>query len=182
MPHNRYASATAVFAMLASVTGFGADAQTQPEPKVSPDHITRAEATRVVQAALEDCVKRGQPASVVVVDVVGFQRAAFSDDNANAVGLSTSSKKAAVVLAFKVSTRSLQMRVQSDKQFADQYGKDERYHFSPGGVPIYKNEGLVAVIAEGGARNIDEDCAYAGLKTLSWAATELPARSSSNNN
>ena len=167
---------------LAKEGRFAADAiptQTEATATASPGLITRAEATRIAQSALEECARRKQPASVVVVDADGFQRTAFSDDNAKFIGLSTSRQKAASVLAFKVSSRVLQMRVQSDKQFADQFGKDDRYHFSAGGVPIYKDGKLVAVIAVGGARDIDEDCALAGLAALPWATTGQPGPSPS---
>jgi para-nitrobenzyl esterase len=62
-------------------------------------------------------------------------------------------------------------RLQGDPQFAAQYGKDPRFHFSPGGLPIYKQGKFVGLIAVGGARNIDEDCAHEGLKTIAWAST-----------
>jgi len=172
-------NAAALWALLAGTPVLAAEPAAPPTPPdtvISPDRITRAEATRIAQASLEECARRGMPASVVVVDSSGFQRAAFSDDNAKFVGLGTSARKAASVLAFKVSTHALQDRVQSDKAFADQYGKDARYHFSAGGLPIYKQGVLVAVIAVGGARNIDEECAVAGLKTLSWATTEPGAK------
>lgn len=151
--------------------GWPASAQHAPEQPISPQWISRADATAVAQAALEACAARGQPASVVVWDADGFQRAAFSDDGAKAIGLSSSAGKAAAVLAFKASTRDLQARVASDKAFADQYGKDERYHFSPGGLPLYRDGKFVAILAVGGARNIDEDCAREGLKRLAWAST-----------
>jgi uncharacterized protein GlcG (DUF336 family) len=160
--------------MLLAATLAAAAEPTTPAPGDPADAtlISRAEATMIAQAALENCAARGMPASVIVVDANGYLRAAFSDDNAKFVGLSTSRRKAVSVLTFGVSTHELQDRVQSDQQFAAQYGADERYHFSAGGLPIYRQGKLVAVIAVGGARNVDEDCAYAGLRLLSWASTE----------
>jgi uncharacterized protein GlcG (DUF336 family) len=167
----------AAIALTASLPAFGAEpAAGSPQSLASPGLITRLEASRIAQAALEDCAKRGQPASVVVVDATGFQRAAFSDDNAKLIGVVHSGRKAAAVLAFKASTQALQTRAETDKPFAEQYGKDERYLLQAGGLPIYKGGKLVAAIAVGGAGNVNEECAYAGLKALGWAATDPAPR------
>ena len=176
LPGLRITAIMALPLLAATASSAAEPAAPQAEAIISPDRISRADATRIAQAALAECAKQGMPGSVVVVDAEGFQRVAFSDDNAKFIGLSTSSKKAAAVLAFKVSTRALQERVAADKVFAAQYGKDDRYHFSAGALPIYRNGKFVAVIAVGGARNIDEACASAGLKTLSWATTEPAAK------
>ena len=141
-----------------------------PEPGIASD-ITRAEATHAAETALAACAARGQPASVVVMDAAGHVRAAFSDDGAKPIGLTTSNGKAAAVLTFKESTRDLVARLQGDPQFAAQYGKDPRFHFSPGGLPIYKQGKFVGLIAVGGGRDIDEDCAKEGFKTITWAST-----------
>jgi len=160
------------FVFAAITTGWTATAvAAEPDPVISGDLISRTEATRAAEAALESCSTRGQPASVVVMDANGYVRAALSDDGAKPIGLTTSNGKALAVLTFKESTRDLVARLQADRQFADQYGKDSRFHFSPGGLPIYKQGKFVALISVGGARNIDEDCARDGLKTLTWAST-----------
>jgi uncharacterized protein GlcG (DUF336 family) len=168
---------TLLAVMTASVT---ANAKEDPETPMSAELISRADATQIAQAALRECAARGLPASVIVTDSAGHLRAAFSDDNAKLIGIVSSSTKVNSVVDFKLSTRALQTRAQSDKAFAEKYGKDERYHFSPGGLPIYKNGKFVAIIAVGGARNIDEECALAALKTLSWASTEPSAQPTAN--
>ena len=150
-----------------TVTAVAAD----PEPVISSDPITRAEATHAAEVALAACAARGQPASVVVMDAAGYVRAQLSDDGAKPIGLTTSTRKAAAVLTFKESTRDLAARVQGDPQFAAQYGNDPRFHFSPGALPLYKEGRFVGLIAVGGARDIDEDCAREGFKTLTWAST-----------
>ena len=143
-----------------------------PPPTASPDLITLAEATQMAQAALQDCARRGQPAAAAVVDVTGFQRVALADDNAKLIGVVHSTRKAAAVLSFKVSTQVLQTRAETDKQFAQQYGKDERYLLQGGGLPIYKNGKLVAAFAVGGAADFNEACALVGIKAVSWATTD----------
>lgn len=161
---------TTALAAIALMAGAAEAAPKEPGTPASAELISRADATKAAQAALADCIARGQPASVVILDAEGFQRAAFSDDGAKYIGLHTSAQKAASVLAFGVSTRELQARVASDPHFAEQFGKDERYHFSPGGLPIYRKGKLVAIIAVGGAMGIDEECARAGLKALGWGS------------
>ena len=168
-------SGIAVIASLVSAICVAEGPKEGPETPMSAELISRVDATQLAQAALKECAARGMPASVIVADSAGHMRAAFSDDNAKLVGIGSSMTKLNSVVEFKMSTRALQTRAQADKEFADKYGKDERYHFSPGGLPIYKNGKFVAIIAVGGARNIDEDCALAALKTLSWASTEAPS-------
>ena len=171
------ASRVALLALLASAAASGADAPGNapapgsPGSLASPDLITQADATRMAQAAMADCARRGQPTTVAVVDATGFQRVVLSDDNAKLIGVVHSGRKAAAVLAFKVSTLELQNRAAADKQFADQYGKDERYLLQAGGLPVYRGARLVAVISVGGSGNVNEDCAQAGVKALSWAST-----------
>jgi uncharacterized protein GlcG (DUF336 family) len=173
-------SGSAIVILAAMAAGMTANANEDPETPMSAELISRAEATQIAQAALKECAARGQPASVIVTDSAGHMRAAFSDDNAKLIGIGSSNTKVNSVVAFKLSTRALQTRAQSDKAFAEKYGKDERYHFSPGGLPIYKNGKFVAIIAVGGARNVDEECALAALKTLSWASTEPSAQRTAN--
>jgi Raf kinase inhibitor-like YbhB/YbcL family protein len=159
------------YVAVAITTGWATSAlAADPEPGMASD-MTRAEATHAAEVALAACAARGQPASVVVMDADGRVRVQFSDDGAKPIGLTTSNGKAAAVLLFKESTRDLVARLQGDPQFAAQYGQDARFHFSPGGLPIYKQGKFVGLIAVGGARNIDEDCALEGLKTIAWAST-----------
>jgi uncharacterized protein GlcG (DUF336 family) len=161
----------ATIALLVSLAASGAEPAATP-PLASPDLISWADANRMAQAALQDCARRGQPTSVLIVDATGFERVAFSDDNAKPIGVIHTRRKAAAVLAFKVSTQVLEARAKTDKPFADQYGKDERYLLMAGGLPIYKAGKLVAAISVGGSGNVNEDCAAAGVKALSWATTE----------
>ena len=167
-------SASVVVALTMTATGYAQTAKEtakeSPETPLSPDFISRADATQLAQAALKECAARNLPATVLVTDSAGHMRVAMSDDNAKLIGIGSSQTKVNSVLDFKMSTRALQERAQSDKAFADKYGKDERYHFSPGAFPIYRNGKFVAILAVGGGRNIDEECALAALKTLSWAS------------
>lgn len=177
VPHRRTAH-VALLALLASVAAVAADAPSGPPAAgslASPDLITQADAIRMAQAAMADCARRGQPTTVVVVDATGFQRLALSDDNAKFIGVVHTRLKAAAVLAFRESTQVLQTRATTDKPFADQYGKDERYLLQAGGLPVYRGGKLVAAISVGGSGNVNEDCAQAGVKALSWATTG-PAR------
>jgi uncharacterized protein GlcG (DUF336 family) len=109
--------------------------------------------------------------NVDVADADGHLRVALASEDATLAGLTTAPQKLASVLAFHASTRDLKDRLASDAGFAAQYGKDPRYHFSPGGLPLYKDGRFVAVLAVGGGRDIDESCALEALKRLPWAKT-----------
>jgi uncharacterized protein GlcG (DUF336 family) len=175
VPH-RCVISVAAFALLAALTTVADEPENKPQSLAAPERITLMDATRMAQAAIADCAKRGQPTSVIVVDATGFQRIALSDDNAKFIGVAHNLKKVAAALAFKVSTQVLQTRAETDKQFAEQYGKDERYLFQGGGLPIYKDGKLVAAISVGGSGNLNDACAQAGVKALSWATTEPAPR------
>ncbi len=177
VPH-RCATGIAAVALLASLAAFAEEAENKPMSLASPDRITLADATRMAQAAAADCAKRGQPTSVLVVDATGFQRIALSDDNAKFIGIAHNLRKANTALTFKQSTQVLQARAETDKQFAEQYGKDERYMLQGGALPIYKDGKLVAAISVGGSGNFNDACALAGVKVLGWATTEAPQVSS----
>ncbi len=160
----------------------GAPAQAQPAPAPTPapppapealisaDLITVADATTLAQAALAACRAIGLPTTVRVVDAKGNARVIMTDDGASALGMQSSGQKLAAVQDFKVSTGDLAARAQNDPQFAAQYGKDTRYRFSPGAFPLYRGDAMVGILAVGGSRNRDADCANAAIKSLPWAA------------
>jgi len=139
--------------------------------RISADLITRADALKVADASIAACERQGEKVAAMVSDADGFLRAALSSDGLNPIGLRTASLKTATVLKFKVSTRSLQERLESDAAFAKEYGKDARYFYHPGAVPIYRDGKFVAVLAVGGGHDKDESCALEALKLLPWAKT-----------
>jgi len=168
--------------LLSSITTLAEDAPPTPERNAiaSPELISLAEAMRLAQATLEACSKLGQPASVVVMDAQGFQRVALSDDRALYIGISTAALKATTVLAFRTATDVLQQRAAGDPQFAEQYSKERGYRLSPGGLPLYRGDKFVGALAVAGSQH-EGECAYAGLRALSWVAakpgTQAPANS-----
>ncbi|MHA4869876.1 GlcG/HbpS family heme-binding protein [Duganella sp. PWIR1] len=155
-------------ALLIAALAYGS-AAAQTSASIDTTLITQPEALSLAQAAIQACKAQGMSVNVQVADADGHLRVALASENATLAGLNTAPQKIAGVLAFHVSTRDLQTRVGSDPAFAAQYGKDTRYHFSPGGLPIYKAGKFVAVIAVGGGRTIDESCAIEALKILPWA-------------
>lgn len=162
-----------LLAMAATLAGALAcvPAAAQTPASIDAGQITQAEALAVAQAAIQACKAQGMSVNVQLADADGHLRVALASENATLAGLSTAPQKLAGVLAFHASTRDLQARLASDAAFAEQYGKDARYHFSPGGLPIYKAGRFVAVIAVGGGRTVDESCALEALKLLPWAKT-----------
>jgi uncharacterized protein GlcG (DUF336 family) len=146
-------------------------AHAQAQARIDTNLITQAEALSLAQASIQACKARGMSVNVDVADADGHLRVALASEDATLAGLTTAPQKLASVLAFHASTRDLKDRLASDAGFAAQYGKDPRYHFSPGGLPLYKDGRFVAVLAVGGGRDIDESCALEALKRLPWAKT-----------
>jgi glc operon protein GlcG len=160
---------------LAVAVSLSSGAQTPAPAKemdtISPVPLSLADARHMADAALESCKRRGHPTAAFVLDSEGQLRVALSDDHAGSVGLRTAPRKAAAVLAFRVSSKDLEARVLSDKQFAARYGNDDRYVFHDGAVPIYRHGVFVGVLALGGAHGFDELCAQDGLKALPGATS-----------
>jgi len=171
---NTAVSCASALALLAIGTAFAAEpapAPAMPEPvTITADLISRADAIQLVSASLDACEAKGERVTALVMDAKGYLRAELSDDNANSIGLMTSSQKAAAVLLFQASTGDLAARLKSDPQFASQYAKDPRFHFSPGAFPLYRAGKFVALLAVGGGHAIDADCAQVALKTLPWVS------------
>lgn len=164
----------AIFISLLFAVGGGAVAQAQTTPRdgrVAPELITRADALKLAEASLASCERQGETAAVFVTDADGNLRAALSDDGMNSIGLRTARLKTATVLEFKMSTRALEARLKTDPAFAEKFGKDERFFYHPGAVPVFRDGKFVAVLAVGGGHDKDESCALEALKLLAWAST-----------
>lgn len=168
------AAGLTVLLMLYSMRAPAEDAFPTPKPNAmaSPELISLRDATRLAQATLEACAKLGQPASVVVVDADGFQRVALSDDHALYIGITTAAQKAFTVLTFRTATELLQKRASTDSKFAEQYSKERGYRLSPGGLPLYRGDRFVGALAVAGSREHERECAYAGLRGLSWVTAK----------
>lgn len=155
-----------------------ASAQTPPLPPppaedpISAKLISRKDALQLAVTAVDSCASRGEHAAAQIFDAKGYLRAAVSDDGTPPRGLTTSLGKAHAVLDFRASSAELTERLKTDKEFAAKVDKNERYFFHDGALPIYRQGEFVAVIAVGGAHNIDEACARDALKTLDWARSE----------
>ena len=141
------------------------------DPTVSASLISRADALTLVRRSIEACEVRGEKAAASVTDADGNLRAALTADGMNTIGIRSVGRKTATVLKFRVPTRALRERAAADAAFAAEFGKDERYYFSPGGLPIYRNGTFVAVLAVGGGHALDEDCALDALRDVPWART-----------
>ena len=169
---------TAAMMALVSTLAAPAFAQTAPAAPapspvpINPALITLKLATQLSQDALATCAAKGEHATAVVMDADGFVRIVMSDDNAASVGLTSSMGKANAVLDFKISTRDAQQRLQSDAAFAAQNGKNPRYFFHPGGLPLYRAGKFVAIFAVGGGHDKDEDCAKAALAKVPDLTTQ----------
>jgi len=167
----RICLASTLALMTVSIAQAAEPTAAMPEPvTITPDLISRADAVQLVSATLDACEARGERVTALVMDAKGYLRVEISDDNSNSVGLMTSSQKAAAVMSFRASTGDLVARLKADPQFAAQYAKDPRFHFSPGAFPLYRDGKFVALLAVGGGHAIDADCAQVALKTLPWVS------------
>ncbi|MBC2665395.1 heme-binding protein [Novosphingobium flavum] len=138
------------------------------DPVIAANLITRDEALGLVRDSVMACDKRGERAAAVVTDVNGVMRAAVSTEGGNTIGLTSTARKTAAVLRFRMSTRALREKAAADAAFAAEFGKDERYYFSPGGLPLFRGGQFVAVLAVGGGHAIDEECALDALSRTQW--------------
>jgi len=142
-----------------------------PEPRVSGELISSVDALLLVTGSVAACAARGEKAAAFVTDTDNHLRAALSSDGMHPIGIASAGRKTATVLAFGASTRVLRERLTTDPAFAAGPGKDPRYYFSPGGLPLYRGGKLVAVLAVGGGHALDEACALDALKAVPWATT-----------
>lgn len=133
--------------------------------------MSRSDAMLLVQATLEACDARGEKAAAVISDPDGNMRAALSSEGMVTIGIRSTTRKTASVLKWRLSTHALRDRAAADAAFAAEFGKDERYYFSPGGLPLYRGDQFVGVLAVGGGHQLDEECALDALKSLPWVKT-----------
>lgn len=147
------------------LTASSAMAQAPAEaPKmISSKLIARAQATAMVQDTITACAARKETVAVYVTDADGYMRAAMSSDDSSPIGLQSVTRKTAAVLEFKQPTRALAARLESDPAFRDGAGKDPRYFFHPGAVPLYRGGAFVGVLAAGGGHDKDEACVLEAL-------------------
>lgn len=141
-----------------------AQAPAAPAAKpVSPALITLVQATRLAQNVLAACAAKKESAAVYVTDADGHLRVAMSADGLSAVGQHSVVLKSATVLEFRQSTRALGERLEKDAAFRDGPGKDSRYFFHPGALPLYRGAQFIGVLAVGGGHDKDEACAFEAL-------------------
>jgi uncharacterized protein GlcG (DUF336 family) len=129
---------------------------------INPDLLSRGDVAAMVKSASDRCEALGQSATVSVVDAEGCLRATVTSDSAKIVAIETLMTKIAGVLAFRVSSRDLQAPAADDPLFNAQFGKDARFLFYPGALPLFRHGQLIGAIAVGGAHDNDELCARAG--------------------
>jgi uncharacterized protein GlcG (DUF336 family) len=134
-----------------------------PQKLVSPAFITLDQAMRISKNVIAACAKRKEAAAVTITDADGFTRVSLSADNLPVVGLRTAALKTATVLEFRQATRALGEKLEKDPAFRDGPGKDPRFFFHPGALPLYRAGQFVGVLAVGGGHDKDEACAFDAL-------------------
>ncbi|MBB3953767.1 heme-binding protein [Novosphingobium sediminicola] len=165
--HHKISMALGAVIALAMVPS--AQAQTAPQSApppakpVSAAMITLAQAVRIAQNTLTACAAKQETAAVSITDADGNLRVALSADGLNPVGLRTAPLKSTTVMQFRQSTRVLGERLEKDAAFRDGPGKDPRYFFHPGALPLYRGGQFIGVLAVGGGHDKDEACALEAL-------------------
>mgnify|MGYP001061233854 CR=1 FL=1 len=142
-----------------------------PAPGDPPESTAPApslkQATRMAQAALDDCTRRGFRVGVAVGDSAGEARGMLTADGADGSHVFVAMRKAAVALAFGSTSGEAHEALRHDPALK---AKVTPAMFVEGGaVPIHANGRIIGAIAVSGAAGIpvghqDEVCAAAGLK------------------
>ncbi len=129
---------------------------------VSIMRLTTATATRIAQAALDACRKKGVQVSVSVVDRGGHEQVMLRDTLAVDLTSRLAYEKAYTALSFNVPTSQLAERA------ASPLGREDGLLMLAGGVPIEVGGVIYGAVGASGAQDSadDEACARAGLAAV----------------
>jgi uncharacterized protein GlcG (DUF336 family) len=154
---------TAVLASLLSVPAAQAD---EDPMMVGVKRMTLATATKVAQAAIAECTKKGVQIGVTVVDRDGIVQVAMRDTIAAQITLPISKGKAYAAVNFNAPTSALSERANSP------LGHFPGLVLMAGGLPVQVGGSLIGGVGVSGAPSseTDEQCAQAGIEAV---ATDL---------
>ena len=131
---------------------------------VTIKRLSLTTATRIAQAAIDQCRKEGVQIAVTVVDRGGHPQVVMRDVLAPDLTLDISQRKAYTAMAFVAPTSSMEDR------FPGNYSvpKVDKLIIAAGGVPIQAAGQLLGGVGVSGAPSgkTDEKCAAAGVKAV----------------
>ncbi len=131
-----------------------------PTVKVLPLSVAQVAA----KATMDNCMGRGFPVSVTIVDRDSVPILITRADGATGVTIEVSREKAYAAPGFQSSTGALQEQARTNPGFI----AIPSFSVLPGGTPIKSGDTTVAGIGVSGAPTgeIDADCAQAGLDAI----------------
>lgn len=169
--NRKYVAAVAgVVAIGAAVAVQGASASAaSTTPSVSnlgtAHYLPLATAKKASAAAMAECLRRGYPVSVTVVDRDGIVIDQERADTATGATVEVSKSKAFAAAGFQVPTAALQDAAKTQPGFTSIAG----FSILPGGLPISGGGTVIAGIGVSGAPTgeIDAGCATVAVNAIS---------------
>lgn len=131
---------------------------------ISTKRMTLDTATRIAQAAINQCRKEGVQVAVTVVDRWGHPQVVLRDVLAMDITLTISKQKAHTAMAFNTPLSQMEGRFKGSYQVP----KIEGLIISAGGVPINIGGTILGGVGVSGAPSgvVDEKCAKAGVEAV----------------
>lgn len=129
---------------------------------VSSKNLTLTTATKIAQAAIAECTKKGIQIGVTVVDRQGIVQVTLRDTIAAQITLPISKGKAYTAVNFNAPTSALNNRANGP------IGRAPGIIMSAGGLPIQAGGSLLGGVGVSGAPSgkTDEACAQAGIDAV----------------
>ena len=129
---------------------------------VSTKNLSLASATKIAQAAIVECTKKGIQIGVTVVDRQGIVQVTLRDSIAAQITVPISKGKAYTAVNFNAKTSALSERASTP------IGRVPGIIMSAGGVPVQVGGALVGGVGVSGAPSgeTDELCAQAGVDAV----------------
>lgn len=136
--------------------------QAEEPMTVSTKRMTLSVATKVAQAAVAECTKRGIQIGVTVVDREGIVQATLRDTIAAQITVPISKGKAYTAVNFNAATSALGERANGP------IGRVPGIIMAAGGLPIEVGGSLIGGVGVSGAPSgeVDEECAQAGVDAV----------------
>ena len=117
----------------------------------------------IAQAAIESCVAKGYPESVVVVDREGETIVAIRGDNAQPYTVENARRKAYTAMNFRIPSADYAKRYADNNAVVRQQVTLPNIIAIPGGLPIKVGNEVVGGVGASGSPGVDEPCVQAGL-------------------
>jgi len=133
--------------------------------QISDPQLGFALSLAAAEAARQSCAADGYTVTVAVTDDAGNLKVALAGDGVRTNGVFMAMHKAVTVVAFRMSTLDLRMKIEKDPSLMTRITPN--MSLLPGGLPIYRNGAFVGAIATSGVSAYQEEkCAKDGLRRI----------------